>query len=184
MNHETPACFDFGRRLRLLRRIKGIKQSALAHELGVDQATVSRWESGQQYPAPVLRDRAIGLLSAVRSVDSGIRRLVENSRLAVHLIDDHTHECVAASPSRFAEWKKGKAEVIGQSLWRYATPEILLAERRLADHGWWEQASPQFPSFMTSGKTTDGFTIRSGLLEWQRIYLADGSPMRLCTSLP
>ena len=37
---------------RLMRERAGITQSDLAHVLGVDPATVSRWESGERDPRP------------------------------------------------------------------------------------------------------------------------------------
>ncbi|AVM74427.1 helix-turn-helix domain-containing protein [Magnetospirillum gryphiswaldense] len=36
--------------LRVLRRYHGLKQAVLAEMIGVDQATVSRWENGHQEP--------------------------------------------------------------------------------------------------------------------------------------
>ena len=43
-----------GRALRRLRLLKGIKQSHLAELLGVDQASISRWERGS---APLGQER-------------------------------------------------------------------------------------------------------------------------------
>ena len=42
---------DFGRRLRDARRIANRSQEQLAIELGVTQATVSRWEAGLSLPS-------------------------------------------------------------------------------------------------------------------------------------
>ncbi len=41
----------FGKRLKRLRRVVGLKQSALADLIEVDQATISRWENGGQTPS-------------------------------------------------------------------------------------------------------------------------------------
>lgn len=41
---------DISQKIRVLRKRKGLKQEELAEIVGVTQATVSRWELGQQFP--------------------------------------------------------------------------------------------------------------------------------------
>jgi transcriptional regulator with XRE-family HTH domain len=51
-------------RLRRYRFTHNIKQAALAADLGVTQAMVSRWESGAVLPSAEMRTRITGLLKA------------------------------------------------------------------------------------------------------------------------
>lgn len=44
---------DIGRRIVALRQRLGLNQSRFGRQVGVDQSTVSRWESGRQMPGPV-----------------------------------------------------------------------------------------------------------------------------------
>ena len=52
--------FPFG--LRRVRIANGLTQADLAEQLGVEQATVSRWEQGKQRPDPLTQDRIRNLL--------------------------------------------------------------------------------------------------------------------------
>ncbi len=81
----------FGQRLRALRRAAGMKQFALADELGVDQTSISRWESGGQLPSDAVQHKALSAVSNLRDGDFALRRLVESSGACVHLIDEATH---------------------------------------------------------------------------------------------
>lgn len=48
---------DWPERLRQYRRIRKLKQSSLAEDLGVTQAMISRWESGRARPGRAMRAR-------------------------------------------------------------------------------------------------------------------------------
>jgi transcriptional regulator with XRE-family HTH domain len=53
---------DFPHGLRRVRIANGLTQSDLAEQLGVEQATVSRWEQGKQRPDQLTQDRIRKLL--------------------------------------------------------------------------------------------------------------------------
>lgn len=176
--HPLPA---FGHRLRRLRRALGVKQAALAEMAGVDQATVSRWESGAIRPGDETQRAILRQLGAQRAEDAALKRLVEGAAGAVHLVDEASHACLAVSPGRAAEWRVGQRSLLGVSLWQYATDEIRMAEAHLAATGWWETHVPAPHHFRTSAAQHDGFRILAGSITWERLYLSDGTPARLVT---
>ena len=174
-----------GVRLRRFRRLRGLKQAHVAETLGVSQGLVSRWESGQHVPSPELA-RPIRDLIAVppdASSDRALRRLVESANLPVHLICDATHRLLAASPAREREWGASACGFVGRSLWRYATDEIVMAEDRLADHGWFDRADPAHLSIPTRGNGNDEMCILPSTLEWEQIGLTEGRVGRLVTTV-
>lgn len=177
----APDCL--GLALRRHRRLRGLKQDHVAALLGVTQATVSRWEHGTHRPDPRQAHRLAALLRAAAGseADSALRRLVETSTLPVHLICDTTHHLLAASPSRFAEWQRGR-DLIGSSLWPFATDAIRAAEAELTDLGWYEPGSKPVLTW-TGTNNGRGIRILAGPMLWEHIRLADGSSARLVTSL-
>ncbi|MGP1398027.1 MAG: helix-turn-helix transcriptional regulator [Inquilinaceae bacterium] len=174
---------SFGKRLRRLRRAMGVKQLAVAHDLGVDQATVSRWEAARHTPDPELQQKAFESLSRYRTNDAALRRLVENSRDCVHLIDDATHVCLAYSQTRARDWQASQRDLLGVALWPFATAEIRQAEMDLADSDWWSVHTPAPRSFRTSEAVHDMIRISAGVIMWERLYLADGTPARLVSGV-
>ena len=174
---------EFGRALRRWRRLRGVKQSHAAELFGVTQPTLSRWERGYHRPPDAAARRLTKLLSAPldSTADAGLRRLVENSALPVHLICDLTHRLLAASPKRFAEWKADAAALRGLSLWRFATDEIQQAESRLGDLGWYDDGAPSL-RLWTSDNHDPLVRIVPGVLVWERLTLSDGTLARLVTS--
>jgi transcriptional regulator with XRE-family HTH domain len=174
----------FGPRLRRLRRQRGLKQGHVAEIAGVCQTTVSRWEAGQIEPAPALAAAVLQRLTRGLPQDRALRRLVESSSQIVHLVTDIDHRLLAASPAREADWAAKAAPYLGQSLWRFATAAIVRAEQSLTDLGWWETQAPAPVRVEISDGRVDEIRIRPGLMLWERLWLADGTPARLCTMLP
>jgi transcriptional regulator with XRE-family HTH domain len=176
---------EFGRALRRWRRLRGVKQSYAAELFGVTQATLSRWELGY-HRIPEYAARKLARLLSARlnpARDAGLRRLVESSSLPVHLICDLSHRLLAASPARFAEWRAEPAELRGVSLWRFATDEIISAENRLGDLGWYDDATAEL-RFWTGANGDPVVPIHPGILVWERLQLGDGTLARLVTSAP
>lgn len=169
----------FGARLKRVRTAVRLKQSGLAELLGVDQATVSRWESGRHSPEPKIQAEVFERLLPYRSDDTALRRLVETSQDCIHLVDEATHNCLAYSAGRANEWGVGRRDMLGISLWQFATEEIQKAEMELEQSGWWSDLSPEPRLFITSQSNGRDIHIRAGQILWERVYLADGTPARL-----
>ncbi len=185
MDQDTPLSLPaFGLRLRRQRRATGVKQFALSDALQVDQSSVSRWEAGVQVPDAQMQKRAFDLLVGEQRDDFALRRLVETSSSTIHLIEDATHKCLAFSKKRGMEWGNiDHSSLYQKSLWRFATKEIQAAEENLAHSDWWSAQHPAPHSFITSAKVYHEIIIRPGQILWERMYLADGTPVRLCTNL-
>lgn len=171
----------FGSRLRRLRKSCGIKQAYLASLLNVDQATISRWERGTVTPDTDKAAQALQALYPNTHEDSALRRLVESSSLVVHLITDADHILLAASKRREAEWSQTAASLRGRCLWSAASPAILDAEQSLESRGWWENAYPESVEIDLDAYDGGFLPIIPGKMLWERVWLSDGRPARLCT---
>jgi transcriptional regulator with XRE-family HTH domain len=168
--------------LRRLRRLKGMKQTHAADILGVSQATFSRWER-TGLPAPeLLADALARLAGAPACADRALKRLVEESCLPMHLICDVSHVLFAASRPRTVDWRVAASSLIGSSLWRYASPEIQSAERRLPELGWDGMVGPAFV-FRTGSNRDPNVPIPPALTLWERVRLEDGRDARLVTTV-
>ena len=185
MHHRiTPNHPSLGTALRRMRLLRGIKQTHFAQLMGVNQATVSRWERGQLALSAAQQAAAHRLLAAAQdaSQDAALKRLVESSTLKVHLICDRTHRLLAASPSRQAEWRADAAEFMGRSLIGYASAEILAAEATLDGLGWYAGELSSL-EIATGANADPVIPIVSGRVLWERIALADGCAGRIVTTI-
>ncbi|HEX8513147.1 MAG TPA: helix-turn-helix transcriptional regulator, partial [Allosphingosinicella sp.] len=173
-----------GLALRRVRRLNMIKQSAVAERLGVSQGCVSKWESGAHRPDSSQGDRIIELISAsaANDHDAALKRLVEGSERPVHLICDSTHRLLAASRSRAASWRTDISELIGRSLWPFASPEIEAAEAGLVESGWFERPY-QTLELRTEGNGRSDVPVPAGRVLWETLPLADGRVGRLTTTI-
>jgi transcriptional regulator with XRE-family HTH domain len=180
--HSIPLP-SFAGRLRGLRRARNIKQSEIAVRFGVCQGTVSRWEAGVIEPNAQLAARVLHALCNVTAADSAVRRLVKRCDLPAHLITDSDHRLLATSPARLAQWGPNSERFEGTSLWRFATTDIIAAEASLADIGWWEGVSQEPVEVTTRAGFSPELRVVSGRMIWERLWLADGTAARLCTSV-
>ena len=161
-----------------------VKQSAVAEKLGVSQGCVSRWESGVHRPDSGQRDRIVRLIaaSAGNDRDSGLKRLVECSERPVHLICDSTHRLLAASRSRASSWRTDISELIGRSLWPFASAEIEAAEAGLFESGWFERPY-QALELRTESNGRSDVPVPPSRMLWETLPLADGRVGRLTTTI-
>lgn len=175
----TPAQ-ALGRSLRAWRAVRRIKQAHAAEILGVSQATISRWESGALAPSRREALRLADLLAArpESDADRALLELVESSAEPTHLVCDLSHRLLAASPVRSREWGLPKEDLMGVSLWRYASAAIVAAEAGLGEVGWYE-ALPPSVTVETDANDSNEVPIRPGRMSWTRLRLSDGRFARL-----
>lgn len=124
---------------------------------------------------------ALNALTSTGTDDTALRRLVENANNYVHLVEEATHICLAYSRNRAGDWRASQQALLGVSLWQFATDEIRQAEAELAESNWWSVRVPTPKSFRTSRRVHDEITISAGGILWERLYLSDGTPVRLVT---
>ncbi|PDT86324.1 helix-turn-helix transcriptional regulator [Sinorhizobium sp. BJ1] len=168
-----------GRALKRLRLLRGFKQSHVAELLDVTQATVSRWETGVLIPAEDQRATLERLFARPASTaDAAVKRLVETSTARTHLICDHSHRLLAASPLRRSEWRR---DLLGTPMFRYASDAIQQAEGTLPDLGWYDGRTTLVVETGPNG--CDDVPIVASRVLWERIPLADGATGRLVTTL-
>lgn len=180
---DQPAPLDYGPALKRFRRLRGWKQDRLARMLDVSQPMISRWESGQFQPDEGHRAAIEALFAAqIAPTPRALKDLVEYSPAPVHLICDATHRLLACSPSRRAEWRRDAGDLMGQSLWRNACPEIVVEETRLAERGW-HDAQDARVAFRMGHHVGPDLYMQAGWLVWDRLVLADGSALRLVTTM-
>lgn len=180
---ESRSLPAFHLRLRRIRRLRALKQSVVAELVGVDQSTVSRWEAGALVPGRDLAEQILRTLGGVPANDDALCRLVRTSTLPVHLVTDTDHRLLAMSPARRQQWGDMANQIVGVSLWRYASPEIKDAEHQLVRSRWWAEASPAPVIVTTRACRRDGLRFVTGEMLWERVWLASGEPARLCTTL-
>lgn len=173
-----------GRSLRAWRTLRRVKQLHAAELLGVSQATVSRWESGQGSLSSDEAERLRTLLAARldSAADRVLARLVCQSTAPTHLICDLTHRLLAVSPARELQFRVPTSQLMGRSLWRYASEDIVAAEARLAEQGWFGPAPPAI-EFHTRARDSADIHILAGAMRWVRFQLSDGSSVRLVETI-
>ncbi|OED15405.1 helix-turn-helix transcriptional regulator [Burkholderia sp. A2] len=176
---------SLGPQLKRWRALHRVKQSHAAELFGVAQSTISRWEAGLQQMSPDERATAERLLAArIDSAgDRALARLIAGSAGRMHLVCDLTHRLLAGSPARAAEFAQPLSTLLGTSLWRYATPEIVRMEAALDPLGWHDRAGPPSVEFDTGANASRVVPIRGSRCRWTRMALSDGAAVRLVETL-
>ncbi|MCF2133762.1 MULTISPECIES: helix-turn-helix transcriptional regulator [Burkholderiaceae] len=139
-----PSGAQLGSQLRRWRALHRIKQAHAAELFGVSQSTISRWEAGLQPMELAERRRVAHTLSARldSAADHALARLVRGNPLPVHLICDLTHQLLACSAARAAQFSVPVSELLGRALWRYSTSQIAHQEAQLDTLGWRDAVAP------------------------------------------
>ncbi|MBV4484587.1 helix-turn-helix domain-containing protein [Pseudomonas sp. SWRI153] len=171
--------------LRQWRLLHRVKQSYAAELFSVTQSTISRWESGVLALDPLAQKKLEKLLAArlTAAADQALGRLVRESSRPVHLICDLTHRLLACSASRAAQFATPVSELLGSSLWRFATPNIICKEAELDKSGWREAFASPALEFLTGNNDSPTVPISQSLCRWTRMPLSDGTTARLVESL-
>ncbi len=177
---RPPLPARLGPSLRRWRTLNRVKQAALAADLGVSQAMISRWEAGLARPEGRHASAVMALLTARAgsAADRALLRLVRGSAEPVHLICDLTHRLLAASPARAATWRAPVEDLLGTPLWRFASDGIAEGEAQLAARGWYEPA-PEDVEVYTERADFAELTIRAGVIRYARLPLSEGGFARL-----
>jgi transcriptional regulator with XRE-family HTH domain len=122
-----------GEAIRNLRRRLGITQQQLGDRLGVDQATVSRWERGVENPRPSRQKILRTILihdEEKRFLDRSLS-IVRNDLMVSTLVDAKLHlsELSASSENYFRRRGRDPEQITGMHMHRYAEryglPEML-----------------------------------------------------------
>ncbi len=188
MDPQIIACNEaaaLGRSLKTWRQLRRLKQTHAAELLSVSQATMSRWENGLQAPT-VSEQASIRQLLQARfdsAADHELARLVTQSSQPIHLICDLTHRLLAWSRTRSRQCRTGRADLIGTSLWPYASEAVMQAEAELPRFGWFEPSPPAVEGY-TGANRSRRLRISPSRFRWVRFQLSDGSFARLVETLP
>jgi PAS domain-containing protein len=134
---------------------------------------------------PMERAKVEALVSARldAAADRNLAALVSESPRNVHLICDLTHRLLACSSARAKEFGVSECELIGGSLWGYATEEVIVQEEALADRGWHDWPAPEPVEFETGANGSRLVPIWRSRCRWTRLLLSDGTPARLVETL-
>jgi hypothetical protein len=166
------------RRLRVLR---GIKQSDLAELAGVPNDV----RAGSVPHSPTLARRHRCWSCSWHGSTAPLTAPAppgESSPWKVHSRATHLTAC--SRPRWRARASGGAAlEVMGRSLWRFATPQIQAAEAALAGLGWHDRLDAAVIAW-TDGNGRSDYRILPGTMMWEPVVLSDGTRARLCTTLP
>lgn len=183
-NSATPP-LSLGPVLRRWRVLHRMKQVHAAERFGVSQSTISRWESGLQPMAPQERAKVEAIVSARldAAADRMLAELVGESGRSLHLICDLTHRLLALSRPRAWQFGASSAELLGASLWPFATAEIEVMETTLADRGWYDRPAAAPVEFETGANGSEMVPIWESRCRWTRFVLSDGTPARLVETL-
>src|SRR5690348_1499033 len=112
---QTRDWDDWAAQLRRFRRDRALKQAALAELIGVDQATVSRWETGRQIPDLGMQQRLRDLMRRIDPREETLLKHWINASLGYTVLCDDRRIVRAASPSFCSIHGISATEVLGTS---------------------------------------------------------------------
>lgn len=169
---------DWGAQLRRFRRLRALKQSALAEMVGVDQATVSRWESGRQSPDLGTQQRLRDLMRRIEPHQEVLLKHWIDTSVGYTVLCDENRIIRAASPSYCSIHGVSPSDVLGRSSLPVFTAELERALWQAMDQGFFEG---EVASVRVVGRwNTHSGRQRGvgGIAVWTPVPLADGQIWR------
>jgi transcriptional regulator with XRE-family HTH domain len=169
---------DWGGQLRRFRRLRSLKQTALAELIGVDQATISRWESGRQNPDLAMQHRLRDLMRRIEPREEILLKHWINASVGYTVLCDEDRIIRAASPSYCSIHGLSSADVLGLSSIPVFTAELERALWLAIDRGFFEgevaSATVVGRANALSGQSLD----IPGMSVWTPVPLTDGRVLR------
>ncbi len=169
---------DWGAQLRRFRRLRALKQVALAELIGVDQATVSRWESGRQSPDLAMQQRLRDLMRRIEPGEEVLLKHWINASIGYTVLCDEDRIIRAASASYCSIHGLSPAEVLGRSTIPTFTAELEQALWLAVDRGFFEgQVASATVVARTNALSGQPRKI-PGISVWTPVRLTDGRVLR------
>lgn len=164
--------------IRRYRRLNGLTQAALAELLGVEQATVSRWERGFHQPD-------LGIQRRLR--DMMMRSHVVADRIVIHRIRNAMSTLKLADRRGCNQAASNRAAALhGVALETLQRLEYMRLHTELLDHQWEAVRSIGFfRGEVASVRVINSWRPASGGVErfceahWTPVFLSDGEVMLL-----
>lgn len=123
--------------IRRLRQSNGWKQATLAEMVGVDQATVSRWERGLQTPELTMRRVLLDLMRLRVPELDRLQLISIEASPNVALAFDQDLRVLAISEAAAALYGAARAELVGEVLGDRSFPDLAWAHQRAEESGLW-----------------------------------------------
>lgn len=107
MSADRETASRFGAILRTWRRQNNLKQASLAHQLGVSQPAIARWEKGVDMPSPAMAARIRDLMSQSSNRELAVQKLLTERVSCIRaLFDFEDMRLLAVSDGFRAIWPK------------------------------------------------------------------------------
>lgn len=166
--------------IRRLRQSNGWKQATLAEMMGVDQATVSRWERGLQQPEVAMRKRLVELMrSRVPELDRLQLMSIEASP-NIAMAFDQDLRVLAVSEAAAALHGQSPVELVGETLQYRSSPDFAWAIERAEECGLWRGAVAAM-RFVAGFAGRDG-RQRHAQMAWTPVFVTGGEVV-VCAQL-
>jgi transcriptional regulator with XRE-family HTH domain len=178
MRITTGDLTDWGPQIRRFRRFRALKQSALAEMIGVDQATVSRWESGRQVPDLGMQRR---LRDMIRTPDSREEELLKhsiNAGLGYTVLCDENRIIRAVSRSFCDAHQISQNDAIGKSSEPVFTPEVDRLHHISVEQGFFDGDVASIVIVGRYHALGGAWRNRCGIVSWTPVPLTDGRILR------
>ncbi len=169
---------DWGPQLRRLRRLRALKQAALADQLGVDQATVSRWENGRQVPDLGMQRRLRDMMRRIEPREEILLKHSINASIGYTILCDEHRAIRAASPSFCEIHGLSPTAIVGMSALPAFTAELEQMLWIAVENGFFEGEVASVRVVSRFHSLSGSWRNLGGIVSWTPVQLADGQILR------